>query len=405
MTDTTVPPWLAVVREDTGQEEHVDGDKIVAKARFVGERFPEQASYAALYTSATGQAWCGVEIAYAMAKAGYRPPFNPNDQLQSWMYANSWRRFGVAIAEPRLGAVLVFPHHVTLYEGEDGDYYLCRGGNQSNSVKQSRYLKSKCLAIRWPDTAFPAGKVTVDAPPTLAGVARFQAVMPLLLASEGGNDDDPDDPGGRTSRGIQQKEWDAWRQAHPGLPADVWEAPQDQIVAIYREQYWNVLWCDQLPAGVDYAVFDYGVLQGVHRAAKVLQQFVDTTVDGEVGPLTVAASAQADPKILINQICNERLDHLRGLAGWAKYGKGWSARVERVRRNSLAAVLPKPTQEAPVTDTPAPAEKPVTQPSAPSAPSAPVLPNVDQDAARAAAIAAFKAVLADPAVRAALRPP
>jgi lysozyme family protein len=74
---------------------------------------------------------------------------------------------------------------------------------------------------------------------------------------------------------------------HPGLPADVWQAPQEQVEAIY----WNALACDQLPAGVDYCVFDYGVNSGNSRAAVALQQFVGTTVDGEIGPLTIAAAA------------------------------------------------------------------------------------------------------------------
>jgi lysozyme family protein len=42
------------------------------------------------------------------------------------------------------------------------------------------------------------------------------------------------------------------------------------VVAIYYEKYWNALSCEDLPAGVDYAVFDYGVNSGIDRAAKVL---------------------------------------------------------------------------------------------------------------------------------------
>ena len=63
---------------------------------------------------------------------------------------------------------------------------------------------------------------------TTAGPDRFPACIPLTLAWEGGNDDDPNDPGGRTSRGIIQREWDVWRQTHAGLPSDVWQAPQER---------------------------------------------------------------------------------------------------------------------------------------------------------------------------------
>ena len=172
-------------------------------------------------------------------------------------------------------------------------------------------------------------------------IDRFPDCVALTLAWEGGNDDDPRDRGGRTSRGITQDDWDEWRQSHAGLPSDVWSAPQDQIVAIYRQKYWNAMSCGQLPAGLDYCVFDYGVNSGIGRAAKVLQQFVGTTVDGEIGPLTIAAAAQADAALLVNKICDQRLAFLKGVGSWATFGVGWTRRVEGVRKQA-AAMIGKP---------------------------------------------------------------
>ena len=93
----------------------------------------------------------------------------------------------------------------------------------------------------------------------------------------------------------------------------MWRAPQGQVEAIYRQNYWNALRCDDLPAGVDYAVFDYGVNSGIGRAAKVLQRLVATAVDGEVGPDTIAATKRANAAALIERICSERLAFLQGL--------------------------------------------------------------------------------------------
>lgn len=173
-------------------------------------------------------------------------------------------------------------------------------------------------------------------PPPVKPSDQFNKCIPLLLVSEGGNDDDPEDPGGRTSRGIIQSEWDKWRTTHPGLPADVWQAPQDQVIAIYRQQYWNALRCDELPHGVDYAVFDYGVNSGIGKSAKVLQGLVGATADGVVGKNTLAAVAKADSARLINQICDQRMAYLKGLSTWSRFGKGWAARVTRVRADALA---------------------------------------------------------------------
>jgi lysozyme family protein len=183
------------------------------------------------------------------------------------------------------------------------------------------------------------------------GPDRFPGCVPLTLVWEGGNDDDPNDLGGRTSRGITQREWDIWRQNHSGLPSDVWQAPQDQILAIYRQNYWDAMTCGQLPPGIDYCVFDYGVNSGNSRSAKALQQLVGTTVDGEIGPLTIAAAAKADAATLVSKICDQRLAFLKSIGSWVHFGKGWTNRVEGVRKQATAmvgaATMPTPTTTTP----------------------------------------------------------
>jgi uncharacterized protein (TIGR02594 family) len=166
--------------------------------------------------------------------------------------------------------------------------------------------------------------------------SSYDDALARVLVHEGGNDDDPRDPGGRTSRGILQSEWDIWRKTHAGLPGDVWQAPQKEIEAIYRQKYWDALRCDDLPAGVDYAVFDYGVNSGIGRAAKVLQRLIGVDVDGEIGPNTIAASKRAKASQLIDDICDERLAFLQGLRTWPVFGKGWGRRVREVRTSALA---------------------------------------------------------------------
>src|SRR5262249_59876003 len=118
---------------------------------------------------------------------------------------------------------------------------------------------------------------------------------------------------GRRRGGFLRGDGVVGRRGRPGLPADVWRAPQDRVEAIYRQNYWNALRCDDLPAGVDYAVFDYGVNSGIGRAAKVLQRLVATAVDGEGGPDTVAATKRASAPQLIEAIWDERRAFPQGL--------------------------------------------------------------------------------------------
>jgi lysozyme family protein len=218
---------------------------------------------------------------------------------------------------------------------------------KSPSLQASRGAAAQ-PALSQPAVAQPAG---LESP--AAGPDRFPICVALTLEWEGGNDDDPRDPGGRTSRGIIQREWDVWRQTHPGLPSDVWEAPQSQVLAIYREKYWDALSCGQLPPGVDFCVFDYGVNSGNSRSAKALQQLVGTATDGEIGPLTIAAAAKADAASLVNKICDQRLAFLRGLSTWSVFGRGWTNRVEGVRRAARGMAGPAALAALAATDAPA----------------------------------------------------
>src|SRR5690349_24305390 len=101
----------------------------------------------------------------------------------------------------------------------------------------------------------------------------FDAALARVLAHEGGYSNHPSDPGGPTKFGITLADYR--RHLKPGASAaDVRAMRLDEARAIYRAHYWAALRCDELPAGLDYALFDYGVNSGIGRAARVLQRLV-----------------------------------------------------------------------------------------------------------------------------------
>ena len=51
-----------------------------------------------------------------------------------------------------------------------------------------------------------------------------------------------------------------------------------------------------------------------------------------------------DPEKFINELCDARLDFLRGLRNWGTFGRGWAARVKDLRQYSLA-LLAKPAKK------------------------------------------------------------
>lgn len=165
--------------------------------------------------------------------------------------------------------------------------------------------------------------------------SSYDAALARLLAHEGGYTNHPSDPGGPTNYGITIHDYRRYVKAD-ATAADVRAMPPDEAKAIYRAKYWDALCCDDLPAGLDYCVFDYGVNSGISRAAKVLQRVLGVADDGRIGPVTLAAVTRRDAGGLVAAICDERLAFLRRLKTWAVFGRGWGRRVAEVKAVALA---------------------------------------------------------------------
>src|SRR5262245_9459323 len=166
----TAPAWLATMRELDGTLElpgGPDNPVILSWSDTIARAFPEMASYADTYKH-DSIAWCGQALAYAMAVNGIRPPYDPGDELKSYLWVDSWAHWGTLVpaGQERRGDVLVFssPHHVTLYEGQVGEQYLGHGGNQNDSVRISQYFKRGINTIRRPPFPTVPGEPTKVVP-------------------------------------------------------------------------------------------------------------------------------------------------------------------------------------------------------------------------------------------------
>lgn len=165
---------------------------------------------------------------------------------------------------------------------------------------------------------------------------NFDKSLAFLLKDEGGNDDDPADHGGRTSRGITQREYTAWL-AEQGLPdKDVWTATDAEISEIYHDEYWNP-YCDNFPTGIDYLYFDMAVNAGPNRAAVLLQRALGVTDDGRIGPVTREAIANADPAKLIADYTQSKRNFYLSLHQ-PRFTKGWLNRCNNVQANAQTMI-------------------------------------------------------------------
>lgn len=158
------------------------------------------------------------------------------------------------------------------------------------------------------------------------GLAR---ALPLTLAHEGGYVNHPKDPGGPTFKGVTQRVYDAYRAGLGQAARDVRQIDPAELQAIYERQYWDQVHGDDLPAGLDYAVFDFAVNSGPGRAVEELQRVLGVGVDGKLGLMTLQAlRARPDVPVLIGEYCAARVAFLKTLRTWSTFGKGWSRRVE-----------------------------------------------------------------------------
>lgn len=165
--------------------------------------------------------------------------------------------------------------------------------------------------------------------------SSYPEAIRRLLKSEGGYINHPSDPGGPTNFGITLGDYRKYVQADASA-ADIRAMEIDEAKAIYRAKYWGAMRGDELPAGVDYCVFDYAVNSGTGRAPKVLQRVLGIPVTGWMDDATIAAARGREARALVQAICDERMRFLQALKTWPVFGKGWSKRVGEVRAAALA---------------------------------------------------------------------
>lgn len=170
---------------------------------------------------------------------------------------------------------------------------------------------------------------------------NFTGALAGVLVHEGLWSDHPSDPGGATMKGVTLA---TYRRYRPGATKEqLRNISDEELRTIYRDGYWDETRGDDLPSGVDYAVFDFAVHSGPSRAAKFLQRIVGVPQDGRIGPVTLAAVRSADPGTIIIRLCDDRLAWLKTLSTFSTFSRGWSRRVGEVKIDALAmaGVMPR----------------------------------------------------------------
>lgn len=146
----------------------------------------------------------------------------------------------------------------------------------------------------------------------------FDRAVAFVLRQEGGEVDDPFDPGGHTKYGISKR-------AHPEI--DIASLTEERAKEIYRTDYWHVAHCDAMPWPVALGVLDMAVNAGVRVALRCLQRAIGTKDDGEWGALSQKALDGRDPVRVARDLAVQRIRYYSAMPGWIRYSEAWTKRT------------------------------------------------------------------------------
>ena len=163
---------------------------------------------------------------------------------------------------------------------------------------------------------------------------NYDKCLETILHHEGGYVNHPKDPGGETNLGVTKKVY----QEHGGTK-DMKDLLVEDVAPIYKKGYWDKMKCDDIPSGLDLCLFDFGVNAGPGRAAKFLQSMIGTTVDGGIGPNTLAKLEEYirenGEHEAVNKYQEMRQKYYENLSTFATFGRGWTRRVEETTKLAL----------------------------------------------------------------------
>lgn len=171
---------------------------------------------------------------------------------------------------------------------------------------------------------------------------NFDAAFDHVLSAEGGYQAARNDPGNWTGGKVDSGElrgtaWGISAASYPDL--DIIALTVEDAKRLYERDYWRAGRCDALPDPIDLVHFDCAVNQGVRTAAFLLQRALNVTVDGMIGPVTLAAARSASPRLLAEEYLWARADRYAQLArerrSSERFLPGWVLRLVRLRDAAL----------------------------------------------------------------------
>ena len=184
---------------------------------------------------------------------------------------------------------------------------------------------------------------------------NFDRSLKFVLGYEGKFSDVAEDRGGPTNQGITMTTLREYHACYGygdfdndgNIDAEdirLLDTP-GEAEPVYKRLFWDKVRGDDLPAGIDYLIFDSAVNHGSRYAGKFLQRAINRAsrnllvVDGVIGSKTVDAAKCQNNSELTTNILRERDIFYRKIVSCdqsqEKFFKGWMNRLAKVTTNLL----------------------------------------------------------------------
>ncbi|MFO0756253.1 MAG: glycosyl hydrolase 108 family protein [Byssovorax sp.] len=197
--------------------------------------------------------------------------------------------------------------------------------------------------------------------PTLGIFAKaddydFQIALKRVLKYEGGLDDDPDDAGGRTNKGITHTEYDKYRDEKKLPRQDIANISDDEVADIYKKKYWDKAGSADLTPKLGQAHFDWAVNHGLGGSESDLRSVLNPKPGETLGQAEqrLLNSGTTEDTILDNYLKKRESTYraiLEAKPSQVKFINGWLNRTNDLRSTMEvpgdAAVLLSKTDKAP----------------------------------------------------------
>jgi lysozyme family protein len=165
---------------------------------------------------------------------------------------------------------------------------------------------------------------------------RFRHAVDYLFINEGAVSLDPDDPGGDTIYGITSRDYpDVFQRVYNLYTSGKIELAKDLARRFYFKTFWDPDYECIIDSSLAFKVFDLSVNRGKLTAVKTLQRVIKNVfhiviaIDGDIGPITVAAINNLDHDALYNEYVKWNEEQYRTLKNAWKYLKGWLTRLNK----------------------------------------------------------------------------